>query len=302
MKCLAGVELGGTTCVVAISDVKNPLAILHREEYKTEQPKVTLNRLVSCLQEFLVKYDLQSYAAIGIASFGPIDLCTDSDTYGFILKTPKLSWQNVDVLGTFKKSFSGVPINIDTDVNAPAALEASISECNTAVYVTVGTGVGIGVYINGAPAHGLLHPEAGHMTCFAKSDDDYSGCCPFHGNCIEGMLCSTALAERAGIHPSQLHSLLDVHPVWEIAGFYLGQLCVNLLYTVSPDFIVLGGGVMARAVLFDICRKNFKTLNGGYVDVGELLTNDGLKNYIRPSTFGGDAGIVGALMLAKFAK
>ena len=305
MAYIAGIELGGTTCVAAIADTQNPEKILEREEFDTGiDPQPTLHKLKEFLWEHLKNYKVESFKAIAIASFGPINLRKELPTYGYILSTPKSGWQNVNVLGPFVEAFPTVPIIFETDVNAPAMAEAMVSDSlkrPNVVYITIGTGVGIGVYINGLPVHGLLHPEAGHMIVPVMSDDVYPSGCPFHKNCIEGMLSSNALASRAGVAPCELPTLPDSHWVWEIAGYYLGVLCINLTYMLSPDVIILGGGVMQRHMLLDRCRKYFKQLNAGYVLVEKFQTDEEIKEYIRPSKFGKDAGIKGALLLAKFA-
>ena len=303
MAYIAGIEMGGTTCVVAVSAMEKPEIILERQEFDTDNvPASTLNNLVEFLQANLKKYEVKSFKAIGIASFGPIDLQRESPKYGYITTTPKPGWQNVDVVGVFTKAFPETLVAFETDVNAPAIAEAIVSSglrVPNTVYVTVGTGVGVGVYINGSPVHGLLHPEAGHMMGGVMPDDNYTGSCPFHKNCIEGMVNSNALAARAGIEPSKLCSLPDSHKIWEIAAYYLAVLCVNLTYTLSPDVIILGGGIMQRDVLFKMCRKNFKQLNAGYVSVEKFQTDEGLNAYIRSSKFGSNAGIIGALLLGK---
>ena len=302
---VAGIELGGTTCVAAISDVENPEVILRRKEFNTGNgPASIWCNLVEFLQQLLKKYGAESFKAIAIASFGPIDLRKESPKYGYITSTPKPGWQNVDVVGVFMKAFPKVPVVFETDVNTPAIAEATITgslRLQNVVYITVGTGVGVGVHINGSPVHGLLHPEAGHMIVGVMPGDTYPGGCPFHKNCIEGMVNSNALAARVGVQPSELGTLPDSHRVWEIAGYYLGVLCVNLTYVLSPDVIILGGGVMQRNVLFEKCRKNFKQLNAGYVLVEKFQTDEGLIEYIRGSKFGNNAGIIGALLMAKSA-
>ncbi|XP_028406340.1 uncharacterized protein LOC114528824 [Dendronephthya gigantea] len=305
MAYIAGIELGGTSCVVAMSDIKNPEIILERKDFDTgDIPTATLNTLVQYLQELLKKYGIGSFKAIAIASFGPIDLRKESAKYGYITTTPKPGWKNVNVVGVFTRAFPEVPVMFETDVNAPAMAEAMVSggpRNLNVVYVTVGTGVGVGVYVNDMPIHGLLHPEAGHMIVGVMPGDTYSGSCPFHRNCVEGMVNSHALAARAGVDPSQLATLPDSHLVWNIAGYYLGVLCVNLTLTLSPNVIILGGGVMQGKVIFQNCRRVFKELNADYVLVEKFQTDEGLNEYICGSQFGNNAGIIGTLFLAKTA-
>lgn len=308
MKYLAGIELGGTTCVAAISAVGNPDTITERRDFNTREPSSTLQDLVEYLKSALVKLETDNFEAIGIASFGPVDLHKGSPTYGYITSTPKPGWQYVDVVGVFSRAFGDKSrLIFETDVNAPAAGEAmAIKSANSTsmnvVYITVGTGVGVGIHVNGAPIHGLLHPEAGHMYVKCKPGDVYPGSCAFHKDCVEGMVNSEALASRTGVQSSELSTLPDTHPVWETAGYYLGALCANLTYTLSPDVIILGGGIMERKVLYNYCRKTFKELIAGYLDVETFKTDEGLAEYIKSSKFGREAGIIGALLLAYDAR
>ena len=305
MKYLAGIELGGTTCVAAISSLKEPDIMKERQDFDTTEPASTLKNLVDYFKRALVKLKIEHFEAIGIASFGPVDLHRSSSTYGHITSTPKPGWQYIDIAGVFERAFGeNCPVVFETDTNAPVSGEvmaANFPASSNVVYVTVGTGVGAGVYVNGSPVHGLLHPEAGHMIVGRKPGDVFPGSCVFHKDCVEGMVNSKALAARANVQPSELTSLPDSHPVWDTAGYYLGALCVNLTYTVSPDVILFGGGVMQRKVIYDSCRKAFKDLIGGYLDVEKFKTDKGLTEYIRPSKFGNNAGIIGALLLANAA-
>lgn len=307
---LAGIELGGTTCVAAIAKSCDPTSIVHRTEVPTTTREVSLPALSRFLKEKLKELNIEKYQALGITSFGPVDLDQDSKTYGFITSTPKEKWRYVDVVQFFKSEFDDqTPIVFETDVNAPAMVEASneikkvgCKGAPTVVYITVGTGVGVGISINGNPVHGLLHPEGGHMLVPKMPGDAYLGCCKFeHYCCVEGLVNSQAISERAGVDQLHLHTIEDSNAVWDTVGYYLGALCLNITYLLSPHFIVLGGGIMKRALLYDKTRHWFRQLMKGYLDVDKFKTQEGLADYIRPSVYGNDAGIIGALELAKKA-
>ena len=297
----AGVELGGTTCVSAISKLDSPTEIVSRFETPTTTPEATLEAVVKFLKKEQASFDIVTFAALGIASFGPVDLRKDSRTYGSITTTPKARWRGADVLGAFRREFGeSIPIGFDTDVNAPAMAEvpfvakAENCELPTVAYITVGTGVGVGVVVNGSPVHGLLHPEGGHMIVPALDGDDYTGSCAFeHHCCVEGMVNSLAIAERAGVG--------DDHEVWNTVGYYLGALCLNVTYLVSPQVIVLGWRGDEAESLYGLTRKWFKQLLKGYLDAERFRSDAGLAGYIRESMFGSEAGIIGALELARLA-
>ena len=306
MAYIAGVELGGTTCIAAIAELRQPTKIIASFETETEaRPQETLSSLTKFLKEKRTSLGIASYEAIGIASFGPVDLCRSSPTYGFITTTPKEPWRNTDIVGFFKREFGdSTPIGFDTDVNAPAMAELARIEHDpvdppTVVYITVGTGVGVGAAVCGKPLHGLLHLEGGHTMVPPLDGDSYPGGCGFnHGYCVEGMVHSKAIAARAKVSQRELHTLTDDHEVWEKAGYYLGVLCLNVTYLLSPHVIVLGGGILKRRVLFSKARRWFKDLMKGYLEVEKFKTEDGLASYIRGSVFGDSTGIIGALELA----
>lgn len=309
-KILACVEGGGTTFVVALASGA-PTNIVEREEFPTTTPAETIGKCVAWLRT-------KQYDALGVATFGPVDLDPASPTYGYITTTPKPGWKNTDVLGPCKAVRPEVPCGFDTDVNAPAVAEHAhlVREAvlkgrtppTSCCYITVGTGIGVGLVVNGQPVHGLLHPEGGHLCVppfLADAKSSFAG--PnandtFGGLCAENMACSGALAKRAKLSSSAgLKDLPDDHPVWDAAAHYLGALCANIVLLASPEKIVLSGGVMLRASLFPKVRAKMQSLLNGYLQVDALLTTDGVTQYVGPSTWGNSAGMIGALTLAQAA-
>eukprot|EP00727_Mastigamoeba_balamuthi_P009197 m51a1_g490 hypothetical protein (312) ;mRNA; f:232443-233896 len=299
----AGVETGGEHVVCAVAE-GNPTNIIARFECKTtsDAPAV-LREIVAWLKGAREQYKLTApFKGIGIASFGPLDVNPKSPSYGHVTTTPKPGWADANILGAIKAAFPDVPMGFDTDVNAAALGEVkhgnprSLNAENYA-YVTVGTGVGVGVVVGGNPVHGLIHPEMGHVFVQRHKDDKFEGSCPFHGDCVEGMVASGALAKRLGIPREQLKDVPDTHPVWEHVAHQLAHLCAMLALTVSPSVIVLGGGIMNRKCLFPMIRSKCQQLLNGYLK-SPSITTDAVKDWIVPATFGADTGVVGALELA----
>lgn len=297
----AAVELGGMTIRVAIAEgtVEN---IVDRTTFKTgTDPAAVMSKIVQWLEK------KQPFDCLGVASFGPIDPRQGSATFGQITSTPKVAWRNYDVLAAL--DVFGVPTGFDTDVNAPAMYEYAYAASqpgnegmSSAAYITVGTGVGIGLVVNGKPVHGMLHPEGGHMPYPNPDGDTFKGTpgatIP---NGIESNVSAGALALRAGLdHPDGLQGLPDSHPVWEFAVHYLAGACVNLALLASPEKIVLGGGVLNRVSLFPRIRAKVQAVLNGYLQVDQITT-DKINEWIVPGTHGPDAGIIGALALAQAA-
>lgn len=242
--------------------------------------------------------------AIGVASFGPLVVDPASAAYGTIRQTPKVAWRGVNVLNPFRRF--GVPMGLDTDVNAPALAELRYGEHGSVtniVYITVGTGIGVGAVVNGAPLHGLLHPEAGHLPVRPHPDDPYKGCLATHASGVESMACARALADRVGGPAFPVGDLPDVpdgHPVWGLAAHYLGGLVVSLTYVLSPQVVVLSGGVVQRPGLVEAVRAATVAANEGYLDV-PALTTGGVDAFVMRSRFGNMAGVVGALEVGRRA-
>ncbi len=235
-------------------------------------------------------------AALGVASFGPVGVRRDRPGWGRILATPKSGWSQTDLAGPLGAAL-GCPVALDTDVNGAALAEHRYGAgrgVDNLVYITVGTGLGGGVLVDGAPIHGMLHPEIGHLRPRRHPDDlAFPGCCPFHGDCFEGVASGTAIAERCG---APLGELPPDHPIWEIEADYLAQLCAALVLAVSPERIVLGGGVMQQLILFPLIRVRLGHWLGSYPDI--VARAAASPDFIAAPGLGGQAGIVGAMLLA----
>jgi fructokinase len=283
------VEGGGTKFVCAVGT--GPDNILEEARFPTTMPAETLARSIA----FFQKYDL---AAIGLAMFGPLDLNPDSPTYGFITSTPKAGWAQADVLGAFKRAFD-VPVAIDTDVNAAAFGEYTWLPENrgleSLVYFTIGTGIGGGFLLHGKVVHGLTHPEAGHVRIpHDRVRDPFAGECPYHGDCFEGLANGPALEMRWG---QKAETLPEDHPAWDLEAEYIALALVNVICTLSPQRIILGGGVMQQASLFPRIRRCVRVLLNGYV-ASPVIAGE-MEDYIVPPGLGTRAGILGAMALAR---
>lgn len=282
----AGVELGGTKCVAILAS--SPGDILAREIVPTTSPDETLGAIERILSGW--KFD-----ALGIASFGPIDVDRGSATYGQMLATPKPGWAGADVAGRLGKA-AAVGTAFDTDVNGAALAEmrwGTGSGFDDFAYVTVGTGVGVGLIVNGKPTRGLGHCELGHIRPARLPGDDWPGSCPFHGDCVEGIASGSALKARYG---DALARLAPDHPAWEVAAWTLAQLCQAIVCAAAPRRIAMGGGVVDEQphLLSKIQKKLVESLNG-YI----RLSDDG--DYVCAPALGQNAGPLGAIALAMTA-
>jgi len=285
-----GIEAGGTKWVCAVG--RGPQDIVDEVCVDTTTPAETLPQVIAFFQR-----QHQPISALGVGSFGPLDLNLRSPSYGHITVTPKPGWSGTDLVGTLGRALN-VPVALDTDVNAAALGEGrwgAARDVEHFVYLTVGTGVGGGAMVNGKLLHGLLHPEMGHIRVpHDWAQDPYSGSCPFHGDCLEGLTCGPALARRWQCDPA---SLPDDHGAWELEAHYLALALVNFICTLSPQRIVLGGGVMQRAGLFAKIRQRVVELLNGYVQSDVFLER--IERYIVPPDLGVRAGVLGALALAQ---
>lgn len=284
---IGALEAGGTKMVCSIGTPQG--GVLQRASFPTVSPEVTVPQIV----DFLGKFDI---AALGIGSFGPLDLNPASPTYGNITLTPKLEWKGYPLLAELKKQL-GVPAAIDTDVNAAALAEYEMGAgrgLSSVLYVTVGTGIGGGLVIGGEMVHGLVHPEIGHMMLAPQENDPMpDGICPFHRHCLEGLASGPAIEKRWGLSAKLM---TEDHPAWDLEATYLAQMCANMIVTVSPEVIVLGGGVMQQAHLFPKIREKTLAILNGYV-ASSCLTEEGVDAYIVPPQLGINSGVTGALLL-----
>jgi fructokinase len=285
-----GIEAGGTKWVCAAAP--SPAELGETVTIPTTTPGETIGRAAAF-------FDGRDPVALGVGSFGPIDLRRSSPTWGHITTTPKPGWAHVDVVGALVEAL-GVPVGFDTDVNAAALGEhrqGAAKGLDTFCYITVGTGIGGGAMAEGRLVHGLLHPELGHMRVPHDHDrDPFAGICPFHGDCLEGLASGEAIRARWNRAGEELHG---EPAVWELEADYLALGLVNVICTISPQRIVVGGGVVETPGLLPLVRARVRDLLAGYVAVPEL-TED-LDSYIVPPALGRLAGVVGALVLAEQA-
>ncbi|MEW6743527.1 MAG: ROK family protein [Planctomycetota bacterium] len=293
MPLFGGVEAGGTKFVCALGT--GPDDVRAETRFATTTPAETVARTITFFEEEAAGLRL---AAIGIASFGPLDPDRSSPTFGFVTSTPKPGWQHTDLAGPIGRAL-GVPVGFDTDVNGAALAEhrwGAARGLHTFVYLTVGTGLGGGGLANGKLLHGLLHPEMGHMRVPRLPGEAFPGTCPYHGDCLEGLVAGPALEQRSG-RPAE--ELPPDHPAWEYEVSYLAAGLANIICTLSPQRIVMGGGVMQQAHLFPRLRAKVLALLNGYVQAPAFLT--GINDYIVPPQLGARAGVLGALALAEAA-
>jgi len=291
-RIFGAVEAGGTKFVCAVGNARGE--ILAQTRFPTCEPTSTLATMLDFLRQ--QRDNFGPYTAIGIGSFGPIELDATSTLYGHIRRTPKSGWSDTDIVGPIAREFS-CPIGFDTDVNG-AALAEHIWGCardiEDLVYLTVGTGIGGGVIVNGKTITGLMHPEIGHL--FPRRhplDVNFKGICPFHDDCLEGLASGTAIIARTGF---SLDQLAISHPQWEIEADYLGQLCAQLVLMISPRRIVIGGGVMGQTRLLPMIREQTCHWLRGYIDRREIMK--AVDDYIVLPGLGPRSGVLGALALA----
>jgi fructokinase len=283
---LGAVEAGGTKFLCGVGSAAGSLATA---TIPTRDPETTLAEV----EAFFATHG--SIDALGIGSFGPLDLETASPTFGHILRTPKPGWSGVDLRGRLAATL-GVPAAIDTDVNAAALAEAEQAAVGTGTlaYVTVGTGIGVGIVADGKPLHGAGHPEAGHLLPRRHpAHGGFAGVCSFHGDCLEGLASGPAIVAAWGSPASEL---AEDHIFWEVEAGYLAQLCAALFLTIAPHRIVLGGGVMDNRRLLPAVRVATQALLGGYI--AALAEPGALERRIVAPACAEPAGLVGAYLLA----
>lgn len=285
-------EAGGTKFVCAVG--RGPGKLEARMRFSTTTPDETLARVLVFFREQQAHFDLQG---IGVGCFGPLDLNMDSPRYGFITNTPKPGWCNTEVVGVLQRGLQ-LPVAFDTDVNAAAVGEGrwgAARGLHTYIYLTIGTGIGGGAVVEGRVLHGMTHPEMGHMPMpHDREIDPYKGNCPFHGDCLEGLAAGPALEARWG-RPAQ--ELAPDHPAWELQAEYLATALASYVCILSPQRIILGGGVMHQTQLFTRIRSKVQAKLNGYIQASALLED--IDNYIVPPGLGDEAGILGALALSR---
>ena len=286
---LGAIEAGGTKFVCAVGTKDGE--IIERVQIDTGTPEQTMPEVIAFFQKHPI-------VALGIGSFGPIDIEKTSDTYGNITSTPKPGWANYPFVKTVKAALN-VPIEFNTDVNAAALgelMHGAAKGLDSCLYITVGTGIGAGAVVQGKLLQGLSHPEMGHILVRRHPEDTYKGRCPYHGDCIEGMAAGPAIEERWGEKAIDLADRLEV---WELEAHYLAQALMQYILIVSPQRIIMGGGVMKQSQIFSLIHEQVQKLLNGYVAVPQII--DRIDDYIVPPALGDDAGITGALMLARQA-
>jgi len=292
MTILGGIEAGGTKFVCAIGS--DPQDIRAQLVIPTTTPKSTIMKVAEFFQQGEAKYGRLS--AIGIASFGPLDPHPDSPTFGYITSTPKPGWSNFNFVGAVRKVLN-LPIGFDTDVNGAALGEwrwGAAQGLENFIYLTIGTGIGGGAMVNGCLLHGMVHPEMGHILIpHNLQADPFPGVCPFHGDCLEGLATGPALERRWGTRAEDLP--ID-HPAWDLEANYIALGLVNLICTLSPQRILLGGGVMRQAQLFPLIRTKVLEYLGDYIQAHRVLRQ--IDQYILPPGLGAQAGVLGAIALA----
>jgi len=288
-----GIEAGGTKFCCAIGDADGN--IIKSMTTPTCSPAITIQEAIQFFQTIHKETPL---TAIGIGSFGPIDLDINSKTYGYITTPPKSGWQNFDFVGAVKSAFN-LPIGFDTDVNGAALGEYRFGAgqgLDTFLYVTVGTGIGVGGMMSGQLMHGLIHPEMGHIFIpHDKERDPFAGICPFHGDCLEGLASGPAMMKRW-----KIKSALDLpvdHPGWDLEADYLGLAFANYIMTLSPQRIIVGGGVMKQKNLIAKIRPRVLKMLNGYIKSDKIIQD--INNYIVAPRLRDNAGICGAIALAE---
>lgn len=291
MSLYGGIEAGGTKFVCAVGT--GPDDIRAETRFPTTSPAETIQRAIRFFRE-----QPEPVAAVGIGSFGPVDPNPASPTYGWITSTPKPFWRGTDIRGAIASALK-VPVGFDTDVNAAALGEyrwGAARGLASFIYLTVGTGIGGGGMVSGRLLHGLVHPEMGHILIGREPQDTFSGFCPFHRDCLEGLAAGPAIERRWG---ARAETLPPEHEAWRLEAHYLALGLVSFICTLSPERIILGGGVMQQAHLFPMVRREVQHLLNGYVQSPAILEQ--IEQYIVPPGLGSRAGVLGSIALAEQA-
>ncbi|TBL71607.1 ROK family protein [Paenibacillus thalictri] len=289
MKYLGAIEGGGTKFVCGIGTAEGE--IVDRVSFPTTTPDETMANVIAYFED-------KSLEAMGIGSFGPIDPNPGNSTYGYITSTPKPHWGNYNLLGALKERFD-IPMGFDLDVSAAALGEATLGaakEQSGCLYMTVGTGIGAGLVKNGQIVNGFTSPEMGHILVRRHPEDTFAGACPYHGDCLEGLAAGPAIERRWG---AKGFELAPDHKAWQFEAEYLAQAFANLILVLMPEKIIVGGGVSKQLHLFPMIRSRLTELLNGYVVHPKI--QEQLDTYIVPPGLGDNAGLTGALILAKQA-
>lgn len=300
---VGAIEGGGTKYVCAVGTGPGD-RLLARTEFETgDDPAKLLDRVTSWLHAH--QNEFGRLEGIGFASFGPIDLDPSSSTYGYVTSTPKPGWKNTDVLTPLKNAFGLIPIGFDTDTNGAGLGEfqwGAARGLEDFVYITIGTGIGAGGMVRGNLMHGLVHPEVGHLYLPNLAGDDFEGACPYHGRCWEGLCSGPAITERTGMSASELPA---DHPAWDFETRYVALAIANLVFTLSPRRVILGGSVrkggkLGESAFFSAVRRHLLRALNGYV-VSPAVAEEAIGEYLVPPILGDDAGVCGAIALGQIA-
>jgi fructokinase len=292
---IGGIEAGGTKFVCVVASEHAPDHIIDSERIPTTTPAETIARCVAFFERHRA-----ALTAIGVATFGPAGVRPDATDYGYITTTPKPGWGNTNILGPLSKAF-GLPMGFDTDVNGAALGEHRYGAgrgLTDFVYFTIGTGIGGGALVNGRLLHGLVHPEMGHIAMPRDPDEDpFTGVCPFHGDCFEGLASGPALEKRWG---AKAETFGPDHPAWEREAEHIACALQSVICLLSPQRVILGGGVMSNSFLFPMIRRKTLARLRGYVQSPAILNE--MDGYIVPPGLGDRAGAVGAIALGQLAR
>jgi fructokinase len=287
-----GIEAGGTKFVCVVGS--GPENIAQKVRIETTTPEETFHNVIEFFQPHI---SAEKIKAIGVGCFGPIDLNPESPSYGFITSTPKPGWRNTDVVRRLENALN-VKVAFDTDVNAAALGEfqwGASRGLDPSLYLTVGTGIGGGLIKDGKPMNGLLHPEMGHIRIpHDLAADPFPGSCPYHGDCYEGLANGPAIQKRFG---QRGETIPDDDPFWKIEAGYIALALHNLILTLTPRRIILGGGILQRNFLFPLIRQKVLALLNGYVQHAAILEH--IDDFIVPPALGSQSGVMGAIALAR---
>lgn len=279
------IEAGGTKFVLAVGTEDGKL--LDKKIISTRGPEETMAEVFDYFKD-------KEICSLGLGCFGPLDLNPQSYKYGYITTSPKIKWNNYNILGALRENLN-IPVVINTDVGAAAYGELTFGRyksSNTLLYITVGTGIGGGFVVDKKIHTGMMHPEIGHILIRQNPADTYEGNCTYHKNCLEGLASGPAIEGRRKVSGRDIR---DDDPLWFYIADYIAQALVNYILIISPDKIVIGGGVMDRKFLYPLIRENVVKILNGYIDTKKI---NNIENYIVEPSLGSESGILGALALA----